>query len=138
MGVLHFSHFTVRKDVMARLGLMFGVVAMVLTGCSQLAKQSELDRSLATWNALKAENGEHYRYEVSSAFAIIPPSTTTLTVRDGTVVRRSYVGTDVNNAGEEVPESWTEEGTAVGSHDNGSEPITIDEHYGKCQNEVLS
>ena len=112
--------------------------ALLLAGCGQFARQGELDKSLATWQALKVENGESYRYEVSSGSALTPPATTTLTVRNGAVIKRSYIFTDVNSTGEKVTESWTEEGATVGSHERGSEPLTLDERYQRCRNDVLS
>ncbi len=123
---------------MARFGFMFGAVAMVLAGCSGGVKQSDLDRSLTTWNALKAENGNSYRYEASLSTGIGSPSTTTLTVRDGVVVSRSYTRSDVNETGERVTTTWTEEGEAVGAHEEGSEPLTLDARYERCKNDVLT
>ncbi len=124
---------------MARLGLMFGAVAIVLAGCSQFAKQSGLNRSLATWNALKAENGNHYLYEVSASVIAGPTFTTTLTVQDETVVMRNLEVSEISGTGEKtVIDSWTEEGAAVGSHDEGAEPVTLDARYNTCRSDVLS
>lgn len=123
---------------MARLGLMLGALAMVLIGCSQFAEQSELGKSLETWNALKAENGGHYRYETRSVSWTRFRSTTTLTVRGGEVVIRAHESHYQNDAGEDVSESWTEEGAAVGSHESGADPVTIDALYSECRTEVLS
>jgi hypothetical protein len=123
---------------MARLGLMFAAVALVLIGCGQVVKQSELDKSLATWDALKVEHGNHYRYETRSVSWTGFRSTTTLTVRNGEVIMRAYEARYQNDVGEDVSESWTEEGAAVGSHESGADPVTIDALYSKCRTEVLT
>lgn len=94
---------------MARLELTLGVVAIVLTGCSQLAKQGELSESLAVWNALKTENGNSYRYETSFGSWAGFGDTTTLTVHSGEVVVRAYEAYITNGEGEqEITSSWTE------------------------------
>lgn len=123
---------------MARLGLVFGTM-LVLAGCTQVVKQGELDRSLTAWNALKAENGDSYRYVVNAASVFGPLYTTTLTLQEGRVVRRDLEVLDANaEGGATVTESWSEEGTAIGSHDAGAEPVTLDERYRRCRDDVLS
>ena len=100
---------------MTRLGLMLGAVATLLAGCGQLAKQNELNESLATWNVLKAENGDHYRYEVGAGSVFGPSYDTTLTVQAGKVVQRDLAITEIDDEGNvTVLESWSETGAALG------------------------
>ena len=130
-----------------------GLLALLLAGCQQTAtpstgqvsplpeatpQQKQLAKSLEAWNALKAENGDHYRYEVYASAVSGPEITTTLTVKDGAVIIRSYTFRDIYSSDEEITDSWTEEGAAVGSHDEGAEPITMDGRYNRCRNDVLS
>lgn len=113
-------------------------LATVLVSCGHLAEQSEFDRSSTTWRALKAEHGDHYRYAVDASSVFGPLTVTTLTVKDEAVVVRTYEVSEVTGAGVNVVESWTEEGAAVGSHEEGAEPLTLDERYHSCQDGVLN
>ena len=126
---------------MKRLKLLTLVfTGLLLSGCGQFAKQGELDKSLATWQALKAQNGDHYRYETSFGSFSGFGNTTTLTVQGETVVSRAYEAYRVDgNTGEKnVTESWTEVGAEVGSHEAGAAPRTVDDLYRVCRSEVLA
>ena len=125
---------------MANLKLALAVYLIaVLSGCGQLGKQNDLAKSLATWQNLKAQNGDLYRYETSFASLFGFGSTTTLTVQAEQVVVRAYEAYRYNSpGGREVTASWTEVGVAVGTHGAGAAPRTIDELYGVCRSEVLT
>ena len=95
-----------------------GLTSLLLAGCQQAPapddgkgttppettpQQKQLAESLETWNALKAENGDYYRYETSfSSFAGFG-STTTLTVQNEQVVTRAYRSYVTNEDGEQKP-----------------------------------
>lgn len=117
--------------------LVLVFTGLLLSGCGQSVKQSELDESLATWQNLKAQNGDHYRYETSFASWTGFSSTTTLTVKAGRVTARAYEATYFDQDKTETTETWTEQGSEVGSHEAGAEPRTVDELYGVCRSEVL-
>lgn len=128
--------------------------ATLLAGCQQAAPQSteqvptpseatpqqkQLAKSLETWNALKAEQGNHYRYEVSAGSVFGPGYDTTLTVQEGVVVQRDLATSEIDDEGNvTTTQVWSETGAALGSHDEGAELITIDERYNRCRNDVLS
>lgn len=129
------------------------MLALMLAGCQQTAtpdtgqvsplpeatpQQKQLTKSLEAWNALKAEHGDHYRYETRFVSWTGFRSTTTLTVRGSVVVTRAYESHYQNDAGEDVSEAWTEEGAAVGSHESGTDLVTIDALYSECRTEVLT
>lgn len=98
-----------------------------------------MDRSLATWNALKAQHGDHYHYEVSAGSVFGPSYDTTLTVQEGEIVQRDLAITEVDGQGNvTTTKSWSEMGAALGSHDEGAELITIDARYSRCRDDVLS
>ncbi len=132
---------------------LIGSLALMLAGCQRTEtpdtgqispppeatpQQKQLAKSLEAWNALKAEYGDHYRYETRFVSWTGFRSTTTLAVRGSVVVTRAYESRYQNDAGEDVSESWTEEGAAVGSHESGADPVTIDALYSKCRTEVLT
>ena len=100
---------------MKRLGLTLGVVAVMLVGCQQTVntgtgqvspppeatpQQKRLAESLETWQALKAKNGDHYRYETLFVSWTGFRSTTTLTVQGSEVVTRTYEASYTNDEGE--------------------------------------
>lgn len=119
-----------------RLGVAFVTFALTLASCAYLLdRKGQLNDSLATWNDLKAENGDHYRYEVGTDLVFGP--STTLTVREGKVVQRDLATTEINDDGKiVVVDRWSETGTALGSHDDGAELLTVDTRYSRCR-EVL-
>ncbi len=140
-------------SILNRSWWLAGLASLLLAGCQQAPapnggkvtpppettpQQKELAESLETWNTLKAENGDYYRYDTSFASFFGFGSTTTLTVQDEQVIVRAYRSYATNEDGEpEAAESWTEEGAAVGSHEAGAEPRTVDELYSVCRSEVL-
>lgn len=121
-----------------RFGFMFGAVGLVLAGCGGVVQQGELDRSQAAWNALKAQNGNSYRYETSFASWAGFGDKTALTVRDGKVTARAYEAYRYEEGQTTVTESYTEEGAALGTHEAGAALRTVDELYGVCRAEVLT
>ncbi len=66
---------------------------------------------------------------------------TTLTVTDGSITKRHFKYTTLpEDLSEEIPEEeleWTENESELGSHQNGAEPMTLDEVYTKAQQEWL-
>lgn len=127
---------------------MVVLLALLIAGCQQTAvpnpdppvppettpQQKQLAKSLETWNALKAERGDHYRYEVSAGSVFGPSYNTTLTVQRAEIVQRDLTITEIDDEGNvTVVESWSETGAALGSHDEGAELITVDERYSRCQ-----
>ncbi len=131
-----------------------GSLALMLTGCQRTAildtgevspppeatpQQKQLTKSLEAWNTLKAENGDHYLYEVSAGSVFGPSYDAALTVREGKIVQRDLTITEVDNAGNvTTTQSWSETGAALGSHEEGAELITIDKRYSRCRDHVLS
>ena len=102
-------------------------------------EQKLLAKSLETWQQLKTQNGEHYRYKTSFASFFGFGSTTTLTVQAEKVIARTYESYSTNDeGGREAGESWTEEGAALGSHEAGAALRTVDELYGVCRSDVLT
>lgn len=96
-------------------------------------------KSLETWQQLKAENGDHYRYEVSAGSVFGPSYDTTLTVQADKIVQRDLAVTQIDDEGNTIiVESWSETGDALGTHDNGAELVTVDERYNRCRDDVLS
>ena len=93
---------------------------------------------LRAWQQLVAERGTSYRYVVSAGSVFGPSYNTSLTLQDGKVVRRDLTTFEVDDAGNSVVrELWSETGSAVGSHDEGAVPTTLDARFAACR-ETLS
>ena len=139
---------------LSRDWLLASLSLLLLAGCQQTVtkpgaeqsappgvthEQKQLARSLETWQQLKAEKGEHYRYKVSAGSVFGPSYDTTLTVKADRVVQRDLAVSQIDDEGNTtIVESWSETGDALGTHDDGAELITVDERYGRCKNDVLS
>ena len=129
-------------------------ISLLLAGCQQTTpkpeteqstppeatlEQKQLAKSLETWQQLKAQNGDDYRYEVSAASVFGPSYDTTLTVQADKVVQRDLAITEIDDEGNTtVLESWSETGDALGTHGAGAELFTVDERYDRCKDDVLS
>ena len=100
-------------------------------------RQNRLADSLKTWQKLKASHQNTYRRTVERGFLTFY-DVTTITVRKGKVVSRVYSYFERNSKDVwVVMDSWKEEGEAVGSHEDFA-PLTVDELYKVCQDEVLT
>lgn len=133
--------------VLLTASLLMGAKSVVNPSNEQITRpnkvrirQNRLAESLRTWNKLKAEHDDHYRYEVAEGFFIGFGYVTTITVRNGEVVARTSEYIETNDKGKyKVVSSWTEKGAAVGSHEEyGAAPRTIDEIYRMCRDDVLT
>ena len=139
---------------LSRLGCASALSLLLLAGCQQAAtkpgteqskppgatyEQKQLAKSLETWQRLKAENGEHYRYEVSAGSVSGPSYNTTLTIQADRVVQRDLAVSQIDDEGNTtVLDTWSETGDALGTHDSGAELMTVDERYKRCQDDVLN
>ena len=111
----------------------------VVQPSKQVARQNHLAESLKTWQKLKALHNGSYRYSVEGGFLTFY-DVTTIMVRRGKVVSQIYSYFERNSKDQWVfmdEYSWTEEGAAVGSHE-GAAPLTVDELYRVCRDEVLT
>lgn len=114
---------------------------LVLSSCnSDSAFESEFEKSLDAWNVQKNREGNSYRYtaRVSSVFGF--GSSTTITVQNGEVVSREYEAFVFNpqTQEEEITSTWTENKSELNTHEEGAEPLTLDEIYGTCRRDILS
>lgn len=117
--------------------------ASLYSGLAELVKfhQNAYKESLNTWKSLKLKN---YDYTVVS-FREENVGRTTIKVRNGKVVRRTYIETKLFYYPGDYEEFWDEKTPeGVGSHE-GEFPyydivpaVTLDEVYTFCQNEILT
>ncbi|MBD8488044.1 hypothetical protein IFO69_04725 [Echinicola sp. CAU 1574] len=117
------------------------LIALFLFSCDsgQDDHQNQLEKSEKNWQVLKSENGESYRYQVSTSSWTGYSSITTITVLKGLVTKREFQSyLPDNEGGQELVYSYVEEGEKIGADTEGAEPITLDELYDVCKEEYLT
>lgn len=100
---------------------------------------SELYRSKEVFIAFKAATGNNYKYVVTSGSWTGFGSSTTLTIKNGKVVGRSYVATRLADTGRTVVvlKEWVEDAAGLGSHEEGAVMQTLDDVYERARTEWL-
>lgn len=111
-------------------------------GDDQPADAEAFAASLSTWQQLRDEHDNSYRYGVDATIEEVfgEPTcvlTTTFTIVEGEIVAREISG-EVLEFGS-CPEPWLEEGEQVGQHTGTgvAEPQTLDALYELCEAEVI-
>ncbi|NQT37834.1 MAG: hypothetical protein HQ581_10115 [Planctomycetes bacterium] len=104
------------------------------------SNQTQLERSLQTWNDLKAKCGGNYSYKIRWSSWVGFGHETEVVVRDNKVAERRYrewSGRPVMVAPGKPPEpegeTWTEQGEQLGSHSKGAPLKTLDQLYGEAK-----
>jgi hypothetical protein len=104
-------------------------------GPSNADRLVELAESQKTWDAAKADHANSYTYTRDFHSFIGFSGRTTLVVKNGVVVERTYKAQHVSGG---EPTIWTETGAEVGTHDEGAEPVLVDALYEECRGRVLT
>ncbi|NHE56867.1 hypothetical protein G9Q97_08585 [Cyclobacterium sp. GBPx2] len=106
-----------------------------------LEHQNDFEISENAWMDFKKSSDNSYTYTVVFGSWVGFSWETTLTVIDGSISKRHFKYTTLpEDLSEAIPEEeleWTENETELGSHQNGAEPMTLDEVYTKAQLEWL-
>ncbi len=105
----------------------------------QDARQNQFEKSKKSWQVLKSENNESYRYQVSTASWTGYSSITTISVLNGAVTKREFESYNSDNqGGKELVHSYVEVGEEIGADVEGADPLTLDELYDICKKEYLT
>jgi hypothetical protein len=116
--------------------------ASIIFSCDSddLEYQNELKMSQNTWSNFKQSNNDSYKYTaVSNSWTGFSWETTN-TIENGIITQRHFKYTSTEGLSNGIPNSeleWTEVGNEIGTHENGTEPLTLDEIYDKAQKEWL-
>lgn len=120
---------------------VFLLLATLGTSCKKddIAFDNEYDKSYKAWKNFKSANNNTYRYKTFFVSWVGFTTETTITVRDGKVVERSFVNKRINYPSKdiEILESWTENSTQLNTHQTGAATLTLDEIYQKAKVEWL-
>lgn len=113
------------------------LIASVFTSCkkSDIAYENDFDRSYKTWLAFKKSSNDSYRYKTYFASWVGFSGETTITVRLGKVVGRSFTLKARDHTTNEITvrEEWTEDATSLNTHENGDSTLTLDDIYHKAK-----
>lgn len=118
---------------------LLATILILTQGCnkSEIVYQSKFDKSFAAWQKFKKNSGNSYEYQVRTMSWTGHGSTTTITVKQGIVVKRIYKGIFPypEEADSLPPEAlgFVEEGDQVNAHNLGAPGITLDEVYHRAK-----
>src|SRR5690625_3711801 len=125
--------------------LTLSILLLTFSGCKkdELAHQNDFDKSYSAWLNFKKESNNSYKYVVSRGSWVGTRWETTLTVRNGKVVKRTFEMSYPEECGcfmmspeeekwmEEHQDEmeWVEEETEIGSHKDtpAAAPVNLDE-----------
>lgn len=98
-----------------------------------------VEQSREIWNEMKEKNGNSYIYHTGFTSWVGFGYRTEIKVEDGVVTERKYESFQLNHKTNKtsIKESWVETGDEIGKHDEGNEPLTIDQLYGLCIGKYL-
>ena len=125
---------------MKRSLLLLLTAITILSACKKdgIAKKDEFQDSYKKFTDFKASVSNSYIYVVATGSVFGSSSSTTLTVKNGKVVARSYQHYRRDGNGPNVlVTSWDEDGSSIATHNEGAEPLTLDQVYDKAKNEWL-
>lgn len=106
---------------------------------SDIEYDNEFSKSSKAWANFKASSDNSYRYMVGTSSWTSYSTETTITVRNGQVVGRSYVAKGIVGQATTITvmEEWVEDESSLNTHTNGAKPITLDEVYQKAKTDWL-
>lgn len=117
------------------------LTGILFTSCKKdsIAYKSDFNKSSDAWVNFRASSGNSYRYGISASSWTGYSTATTVTVKNGKVVQRSFVAKSVNPLTHQtvVVQEWDETESQLGSHE-GIAPIwTLDDIYKEAKNNWL-
>ena len=117
--------------------LILLLVASMITSCKKdaIEYRSDFQESYKTWQSFKSSSNNSYRYKVYFGSWTGYSEETTITVKDGKVIERSYKSTMRDYKSNQVTErdEWVEDSKSLNTHTYGHSTITLDEVYEKAK-----
>ena len=101
--------------------------------------ENDFNKSYQSWVNFKKSSGNSYRYRITGGSWTGLGTETTITIREGKVIQRTFVlrMPDKETHLPVVLEEWTEEKTGLNSHAYAAATLTLDEIYQKASTEWL-
>lgn len=116
------------------------LTSLGLSACKKDAATTDYDRSYNAWQSFKQSAGNSYSYITYGGSVFGYHAESKITVQNGKVVARDFVSERYAQGTDSiiVIASWSETGSALNSHDNGFESLTLDQVYAKAKSEWLN
>ncbi|MGC1204879.1 MAG: hypothetical protein WA839_08345 [Flavobacteriaceae bacterium] len=119
------------------------LLSSIISSCSSdddFNYQSDFENSHNAWLNFKESTNNSYKYTVGSGTWAGSYMETTISVSNGVITQRYFKYTETDGLSEDIPEQeleWTENENEIGNHQDGAEPITLDEIYEKAKQDWL-
>lgn len=111
-----------------------GIMKIHDTQSPQTIRQ-RLRESMEEWERQKRARGDSYTYTRGFESWVGFGHETTITVNDGVIVERGYKEWDKHD---QTTGSYTEKGNDIGRNRHGETPMTMEELYDLCAEEILT
>jgi len=95
-----------------------------------LEYQDKFETSQKTWLNFKESSNDSYKYTVTSSSWVGFSWETTLTIENGIIIQRDFEYTSTEGLSTDIQQDelqCTETDSEIGAHENGAEPITLQE-----------
>ena len=117
------------------------LVGTLFTACkkSDLVQEKDFDRSYQTWLNFKSTSNNSYRYKINTSSWVGTSTETTITIKNGQAIARSYVAKRIDRTTNQVVvyDEWTESQNNLNSHQSGAGALTLDQIYEKAKTDWL-
>jgi hypothetical protein len=119
------------------------LLAITLNGCKKdkdgIAYSADYQKSFHAWHDFKTKSGDSYVYQLETSSWIGYSSETTITVKQGKIIERSFAlkGRLSNSSAITVMREWKEDETQLGTHTDAHPLYTLDDIYEKAKTEWL-
>lgn len=121
------------KIIVFGVCLFLGLQQIKAQEDNKLSNVEKYEQSLKLWEQQKKEHNNSYEFTMSSGAKAGYNGMTTIVVKEGKVIRRSFEekAMEVTPSGTQKrePKKWLETGGAVGANKGGARAITMDEVY---------
>jgi hypothetical protein len=125
---------------MKRLLFCITIILIALSACKKdgIAYGFDYGRSYLAWQDFKKANGDSYSFQVTTSSWAGYGTETTITVKQGKIVERSYVAKLYpSNGPVTILQEWKEDESSLGIHAAAAILLTMDEIYAKAKDEWL-
>src|SRR5690349_25012440 len=121
---------------MKRLLFCITIILIALGACKKdgiIVYAGDYSKSYQVWRDFKKASGDSYSFQVVTSSWTGYGTETTITVKQGKIVERSYVAKSYTGNGQvAIIQEWKEDETKLGMHDALAALLTMDEVYAKA------
>jgi hypothetical protein len=114
------------------------ILLIAVNACKKdgIAYGGDYGRSYLAWQEFKSATGNSYTYQVATSSWTGYSSETTITIKQGKIVERTYAA-KLMMSSPPVMREWKEDENQLGTHDEGAALQTLDDIYAKAKSDWL-